>query len=149
LRRTGLALVDHPTLLGEVVHGAGRGHEIGFPTANILIASDDTLSLPEKTFSCRVRVDEKTYLGAGVFRRMTPDLLQHTYQNLASHAPSPIGVFEVHILDFDADIYGQTISVDILDVIRDNHVYKNLEELIVQIKKDVNHVRAHWSRALM
>ena len=59
LRRGALPLVDYPPIVGEVVHGDGRGHTIGFPTANIVLAGG---ILPEKTFTCRVVVDGETFL---------------------------------------------------------------------------------------
>jgi len=58
------------------------------------------------------------------------------------------GVFEVHILGFDRDIYGQTLHIEIMDSIRPNRTFASLEELKAQIAKDVNHVRAHWSQIL-
>lgn len=76
LRRSALPLVDYPPIMGEVIHGDGKGHTIGFPTANILLATD---ILPEKTFTCRVTIDGEVFQGAG------------SYQAKKGH-------FEVHIL---------------------------------------------------
>jgi pseudouridine synthase len=126
LRRSALPLVDFAPLVGEVVHGDGRGHEIGFPTANIVVAAG---TFPDKTFSCRVKVGERLFLGAG------------SYQVKKGH-------FEVHIINFNEDIYGQTLHVEILDFIRDNRPFKDIAELKTQIEKDVNHVRAHWRAVL-
>ena len=65
LRRSALPLVDYIPITGEVIHGDGRGHEIGFPTANILLPSG---TLPDKTFTCRVTIDGEVFLGAGSFQ---------------------------------------------------------------------------------
>ena len=54
----------------------------------------------------------------------------------------------MHILGFDRDIYGKTLRIDIMDVIRDNRPFNSIEELKLQIEKDVNHVRAHWKSVL-
>ncbi len=59
LRRAALPVVDYAPIVGEVVHGDGRGHSLGFPTANIVMASD---VLPNETFSCRVKIGEEIYL---------------------------------------------------------------------------------------
>lgn len=65
LRRGALPLVDYPPLVGEVIHGDGRGHTIGFPTANIVLGQG---VLPDKTFTCRVVVEGETFLGAGSYQ---------------------------------------------------------------------------------
>ncbi len=59
LRRAALPLVDYAPIVGEVIHGDGRGHSLGFPTANIVMAAD---VLPNETFSCRVKIGEEVYL---------------------------------------------------------------------------------------
>ncbi|MCB9807157.1 riboflavin kinase [Candidatus Peribacteria bacterium] len=51
-------------------------------------------------------------------------------------------------MDFNQDIYGRTLHIDIMDVIRDNKSFTSIEELKNQIQKDVNHVRAHWKSVL-
>ncbi len=111
-----------------MIHGDGRGHTIGFPTANIDLPA---AALPDETFSCRVKIGDEIFLGAGVYQK---------------HKNS--GVFEVHILNFDRDIYGKTVHVELMDSIRSNHAFASLEDLKTQIKKDVNHVSAHWKRIL-
>lgn len=126
LRRAALPLVDYLPIVWEVIHGDGRGHTLGFPTANIAIEKG---IVPDKTFTCRVTIDGQIYLGAG------------SYQLQKWH-------FEVHILDFDQDIYGRVIHIDIMDIIRDNRPFTSLEELKTQIQKDINHVRAHWKSVL-
>lgn len=65
LRRSGLPLVDYTPIIGEVIHGDGRGHTIGFPTANIAL---DVNILPEETFSCRVTIDGNVFLAGGSYQ---------------------------------------------------------------------------------
>lgn len=126
LRRWALPLVDFTPIVGEVIHGDGRGHSLGFPTANIALSWG---IIPEKTFTCRVTLDGEIYLWAG------------SYQGKKWH-------FEVHIIGFNRDIYGKTIHVDIMDIIRDNRPFESTDDLKSQIEKDVNHVRAHWKAVL-
>ncbi len=65
LRRSALPLIDHPPLMGEVIHGDGRGHAIGFPTANFALSPG---VVPEETFTCRVTLEEEVFLGAGSYQ---------------------------------------------------------------------------------
>lgn len=65
LRRAALPLVDYAPIVGKVIHGDGRGHSLGFPTANIVMPAD---ILPHQTFSCRVKIGEEIYLGAGSYQ---------------------------------------------------------------------------------
>ncbi len=59
LRRAALPLVDYMPIVGEVVHGDGRGHALGFPTANIVVPNN---TIPHQTFSCRVSIGGEIYL---------------------------------------------------------------------------------------
>lgn len=59
LRRGAIPLVDYAPIVGEVIHGDGRGHSVGFPTANIILAGG---IVPEKTFTCRVTLDGEIFL---------------------------------------------------------------------------------------
>lgn len=126
LRRSGLPLVEYMPIVGEVVHGNGRGHELGFPTANIPLSPG---ALPDETFSCRVMFGSEIFLGAGMY-----------------HIEK--GHFEVHILDFNRDIYGKILHVEILDSIRKNQKFPSTDKLKEQIQKDIHHVRAHWTRIM-
>lgn len=65
LRRGALPLVDFPPIVGEVVHGDARGRSLGFPTANIVLPAG---IVPEKTFTCRVTLDGRVFLGAGSYQ---------------------------------------------------------------------------------
>ena len=49
---------------------------------------------------------------------------------------------EVHILDFDADIYGQTLSVQLLHHLRDERRFPSVEALVSQLKADAARIRA-------
>lgn len=130
-----------------MVCGDGRGHEIGFPTANIL-----TSSLPDATFSCRVTYNNRIYLGAGTYssNKLYPskNLDEVSDDSQKDSLQRHKGVFEVHILDFDEDIYGKILHIELLDNIRKNQRFDNLHDLQEAIEHDISHVRAHWSRML-
>ena len=110
---------------GTVVDGDKRGRLIGFPTANVL--PDELVIFPGKgVYAVRFIVAGKIYNGVcnvGVKPTFThPDL----------HRVS----IEVHILDFDADIYGQTVEVDWVEKIRDEKKFESIDDLVKQIGAD-------------
>ena len=102
-----------------VVHGDGLGKKLGFPTANLEFSDAD---LPNATYFVWAHLDGHTYPAAGVYLPWK-------------------GTFEVHILDFDADIYGKNLEVDIVDKIRDNQKFDDAQELTHQIQKDIQTIR--------
>ena len=111
---------------GTVVTGAGRGKDMGFPTANVRF-SQDLVPLPG------VYVVEAEV--GGVW-----------YRSVASVGFNPtfgensLGL-EVHVMDFHRDIYGEKIAVYFRDRIRDERKYKSVQELVRQIEKDVQYAR--------
>jgi FAD synthase len=117
---------------GEIVHGFGRGHrEFGFATANI------------SPRSWAVDVEEDSYgVYAGVVRiRGEPPRVGviSLGKNLTFVAEHP--TFEVHILDFDDDIYGETMTVDIRFQIRPMVLFDSFEALKAQIAADAETAR--------
>jgi len=97
-----------------VIHGEKLGRKLWFPTANIAFTSSE---VENSVFHVNIVIDEKVYEGMGtnmVFK----------------------GLFETHIFDFDADIYGKNIEVYLLKKVRRNKKFENLESLIAQIKRD-------------
>ena len=65
LRRACLPLVEYPPIVGEVIHGDGKGHSLGYPTANITLS--EGIHLPDEVFSCRVKIGDEVFLGAGTY----------------------------------------------------------------------------------
>lgn len=105
---------------GKVVHGNHLGRTMGFPTANICVLGD--LCLPDIVSVCEITIDTEVFDGVGTY------------------LPSK-GVYEVHIFDFDQDIYGKTIQVIVKDTIRSNQRFTSLEDLAGQIQKDVQYAK--------
>lgn len=112
---------------GEVVHGDGRGHALGFPTANITVASD--VLPPNGVYIVECIRKGRTYPGAA---------------NLGVRPcfPSPdTSRFEVHILDFAENIYGEMLEVRFLEQLRPEASFATTEDLVRQIGKDVQAAR--------
>lgn len=113
----------HYQIRGMVETGRDRGGKLlGFPTANI-------------------RLKDELCPKIGVYA-VTVECLNKTYKGVANIGYSPtfddqVFTVEVHILDFNKDIYGQKIRVNFVERIRDEIKFSDVTELIDQIKKDV------------
>ena len=110
------------TFLGRVVHGDRRGRTLGFPTANLMIP-DYCAMLPNGVYAVRVLYDEKIYDGvANIGNNPT---FEGCYHRL-----------EVHILDFQKDIYDKPLHVFFLQKLRDEKKFNSAEHLVKQLHKD-------------
>ena len=113
----------HHLLVGQVIHGHGRGSKkLGFPTANLKTA--DVL-FPKPGIYAVWTVYEGSRYSAVANLGWNPTFQDRKFS------------IEIHILDFDKDIYGQTLRVEFVERLRDEVTFKGPEELIAQIKKDV------------
>jgi riboflavin kinase / FMN adenylyltransferase len=111
-------------LSGEVAHGDERGRQLGFPTANLV--RDEALACP----------------GHGV------------YACLADGRPAAVSIgvrptfktgrgelIEAYILDFDEDIYGETLRIEFLDRLRGERRFESPQALVAQMHRDVERTR--------
>lgn len=115
---------------GEVIHGAGRGKKINFPTANIDYPKQKAIP-PNGIYACWARLGNERYMAAtniGLNPTFTPE----------RKVPS----LEAYLLDFDRDIYGETLTLDFVKRLRDEIRYTTVEALIEQINEDVRQTRA-------
>jgi len=112
---------------GRVVHGDKRGHKLGYATANIELHR--YLSPVVGIFSGRVYGLGNEPLDAAVYVGSRP-----VYKGERV-------ILEVHILDFDDDLYGRHLQVELLDKLRGDGDFNTEEELVKQIKKDVDNAR--------
>jgi len=113
----------HYQIKGEVVTGRDRGGKLlGFPTANINL--HDELCPKPGVYAVTVESKENTYKGVANIG-YSPTFDDHEF------------TVEVHILDFDDDIYGQDIRVNFIQRIRDEIKFSSIEDLSDQIKQDV------------
>jgi riboflavin kinase/FMN adenylyltransferase len=112
---------------GAVVPGRNRGARLlGFPTANIDMAGH---AAPRRgVYAVRVEIEGRLHGGAANLG------YNPTFGDTALS-------LEVHILDFNEDIYGKTITVRFIDRLRDEQKFSGLEELVRQISLDVERAR--------
>lgn len=111
------------SITGIVVEGNKIGRTIGFPTANIEIEDKYKLIAAGGVYACKVNIDGNIYLGMGNIG---------TRPTVGINGP----VTEVHIFDFDKDIYGEEITIYFLNRIRDEKKFNNLDELKSQLEHD-------------
>lgn len=121
---TANAFLGHSfTLSGKVVEGKQKGRTIGFPTANIAVASVDKIIPKQGVYAVRVGIKNKAHLGM---------MNIGTNPTVNGHQTS----IEVHVFDWSGDLYNQTLEVALLNRIRDEIKFDSLETLKNQLEKD-------------
>jgi riboflavin kinase / FMN adenylyltransferase len=112
---------------GVVVVGDRRGRTIGFPTANV--RPDEEVIVPARgVYACRVRVGDDTYAAC------TNVGVAPTFERGESR-------IEAYLLDFEGDLYGETVDVTFLERIRGERRFSGVDELKDQIGRDVEEAR--------
>jgi len=107
------------SISGKVVHGAKRGRQLGFPTANLHMRHER----PALTGVYAVKLDG------------LPSVANLGVRPTISGIPKLL--LEVHILDFNSDLYGRHVHVQFLKKLREEMKFENLDALKAQIAKDV------------
>lgn len=117
-----------PSYRGVVEKGDRRGRELGFPTANLRVRSDLALPAPGIYKGSAAIVDqlEAGRLGAVISLGTRPTFVENGELLL-----------EVHLLDFDQDLYGAELRVFFEDLIRPQAKFSSVEELIDAMHGDV------------
>ncbi len=116
---------------GPVEHGDGRGHELGFPTANV--------SVPERICLPADGVYAGTFTGAdGVTRTAALSLGRRP----TFYAEAGMLLLEAYVLDFDGDLYGQPARVQFTHRVRPQQRFGSVDDLVAQMRRDVEAVRS-------
>lgn len=113
---------------GKVVSGERRGHGLGFPTANVQLG--ETLHPAYGVYAAWVRTE-----GEDFWRPAATNI------GIRPMFEVPVGQVEAHILDFDRDIYGETLRVRPVRKIRGEARYESVAVLIRQMRADCEAVR--------
>jgi riboflavin kinase/FMN adenylyltransferase len=113
---------------GLVVRGDGRGRTLGFPTANLVVPGGDKLIPPEGIYAVRGVLRAGTYKGA---LHLGP---RPTFRG----SPPTI---ELHLMDFDGDLYGEEVRVDFVRRLRAIQPFSTVEALVAQMSRDVSLAR--------
>ncbi|MGL5960730.1 MAG: riboflavin kinase, partial [Cetobacterium sp.] len=112
------------SIIGEVAHGRKLGRLMGFPTANLKILNK--VYPPFGIYGGKVRVEGESFVRDAVINIGKNPTLKPDERSI-----------EVHILDFDEDIYGKNIYVSLVEYLRDEKKFNSMDELKETIKKDV------------
>ncbi|MCX7862129.1 MAG: bifunctional riboflavin kinase/FAD synthetase [Bacteroidales bacterium] len=120
-------MLGYPFILTGVVRkGLHIGRTLGFPTANLFIESARKLIPKTGVYAVWVLIENFLYRGVmNIGYRPTLNIPEH-----------PLSI-EVHVLDFDGDLYDKEIKVFVLHRIRDDEKFSSLEELKQWIAQDV------------
>ncbi len=113
---------------GIVKKNLGRGKDLGFPTAN----TEAPLEIEDGIYVA------KTFYNATWYNSIVFVGAAKTFNETKRQA-------EIYILDFNSDLYGQTIEVELIKKIRDNMKFETQEQLIEQMKKDEEVARDYFS----
>ena len=108
---------------GRVVRGERIGRVLGFPTANIEIDNPHKLIPANGAYAVKVRIGERIF-GGMMNIGMRPTV------------GGRIMTLEVHIFDFDEEIYGDTLKVEFVSRIRDEIPFPDIESLKTQLETD-------------
>lgn len=123
IERAATLLGRPPEVEGVVVRGDGRGRELGFPTANLdvpgglLVPPDGVYAGWARDRRAAVSIGTNPHFGGGERR------------------------VEAHLLDFDGDLYGERLVVELWTPIREQRRFGSLEELVAAIGDDVERTR--------
>jgi riboflavin kinase/FMN adenylyltransferase len=120
------------SIRGEVVHGHARGRTIGFPTANVQPKGDYVLPA-NGVYAVRAAVE-----GVGIFNGVMNVGVKPTFAD-GELRPT----LEAHLFDFNKDIYGASVELQLVSHLRGERKFASVQELVEQIHRDAEQARTH------
>src|SRR5690606_1804811 len=117
-------------LSGEVTHGRGIGKDLGYATANIHIEEQYKLIPKVGVYVIRTRYRGKLLYG-----------MMNIGFNPTVHGSKR--TIEVHLFDFNENLYGEELCVELLERLRDEQKFESVEDLKLQLEKDKKVSLAH------
>jgi len=117
------------TLQGQVIEGQQIGRTLGFPTANLKVLDGSKLIPKDGVYAVHVEVKRQTFKGMMNIGN-NPSLISKKHS------------LEVHIFDFDSDIYDEQIEVRFIKHIREEISFDNLDALKIQLEQDEDIAKA-------
>lgn len=118
------------SISGDIVEGRGVGAKIGFPTANLDVSKDKFL--PKGVFAACTVIEGVSF----------PVIL-----NIGAKPTFKLsyGTVEAHVINFNGNLYGKTLTVYLLDFLRNISRFNTVKELTQQLKKDCENATKIWS----
>lgn len=117
-------------LTGKIIKGQGIGRKINFPTVNLHIAEDYKLIPKKGVYVVRANFNNKSSFG----------IMNIGFRPTVGGKGQTI---EIHLLDFNDDLYGSNMQIEVLMRLRDEKKFESIEELAAQISKDEESAR-NW-----
>jgi len=115
---------------GTVVRGAGRGRTIGIPTINLAPPDSRKLLPPDGVYAVRVKLKDARAFGGMMNQGPRP-----TFGEQAR-------TLEVHLFDFDGELYGETVDVEWVRRLREVQAFPSRDALVAQLERDRQAARA-------
>jgi riboflavin kinase/FMN adenylyltransferase len=119
---------------GRVVRGAGRGRTIGVPTLNLEPPDPRKLLPPDGVYAVRVRLRDGREFGGMMNQGGRPTFGES------------VRTLEVHLFDFDGELYGETVDVEWVRRLRAVQAFPSREALVAQLERDRQAARATLNR---
>lgn len=126
---TAVKLGRYYSAQGPVIPGDGRGRTIGIPTANVDIPTGKAIPA-NGVYACFVLVEGTRHMAAVNIG------LRPTFTG-----GNALPRIEAHLLDFNTDLYGKTVTVEFVERLRGEQKFTSVDELIAQIRSDVAQTR--------
>lgn len=123
-------------LTGTVVKGLQNGRKIGFPTANIRIVDQQKIIPANGVYAVNIELAGTTHSGM-MNIGWRPTIQEEKLERK----------IEVHVFDFQKEIYDETCRIQVLHYVRAEHKFPNLEALKAQLTSDEATIRAYFSTA--
>ena len=122
-----IKLLDHPMIvIGEVIHGKKIARQLGFPTTNIKM-DNNRLYPPSGIYGAFLQVSDKN-------SKVLYGVVNIGYNPTLKQEMS----LEVHILDFDREVYGEKLYIQIVKFMREEKKFSSIDELKATIQADVD-----------
>lgn len=115
-------------LVGTVVRGAGRGKGLGFPTANL--KPENELIPATGVYASRIHYQQAVYVAA----------TNVGYRPTLYGAAEKEAVVEIHLLNFDGNLYGRSLRLDFCLRLREERKFANIDALKRQMQKDIQRI---------
>ena len=124
LKKANSLLGRNYSFSGTVIGGDKRGRELGFPTANIKLSSQEKLLPAIGIYAVRVLLGNETHIGLLSIGK------RPTFYNAGEL------VTETYIYNFNREIYGEVVTIELVERLRGEEKFNSAEELISQMNKD-------------
>ncbi len=127
MERAAAMLGRNYAITGTVVRGQGRGGPLGFPTANLQMP-EESLAPRDGIYACWIEIDGSRHMAAAsIGERPT--------------FPGAGRSIEAFVMDFDGDLYGMELRLELVRRLRDEEKFDSVEQLRLQVDRDVEATR--------